>query len=618
MALYCTEYFLSQPYNLLASEDVLYDRCKQGYYAFLDYAASYWLDHLHEGANQIFESAATEALRDRLATGIILLFHEYQIVSQHSLDDLGRDHSRLVDTIRAIPRGVYDRNQWLQFETRIMRIRRKLETIAEDHQDLPNSALVNSMLEMYGRPHYKCPKLGCVHFQEAFDSRSERDEHMNRHRRPFLCPKAHCPSQALGFSDEKALSRHLVQSHRSQEATDQPSFPHLRSTKADDIFSTVNATLNGDLDAMQRLSGFAESVNETGPDGRTTPLSLAVQNGRLDICRALIAIGAAINVKDLALAAMSNDVEILQYLLDLLDWLPDPEMHASLLHTAIAHKAETIVEFFLDKKIADPDLSDFLAPGSLRVAIQSNYPTIVKLLLATGRVDLHVRCKSGRTPLIESCSYGHSEIATRLLCTRDVDVNASDIYGRTPLWYAARNNLVAVARLLLGHEDVELDWYDEYDNTPLRVAVISGNAEIVAMLLATGRVELNRKDILGETVLAEAARAPNVSIVKMLLESGKVDVNAKSYYGVTALSRARLYGAHDVINLLLAASAVDQPEPDSRNDAPQDYQEQLMLLDQQRKKHLSLAKGVAGGNITSGSDNKEVTNAEQRRTFFRR
>jgi ankyrin repeat protein len=58
---------------------------------------------------------------------------------------------------------------------------------------------------------------------------------------------------------------------------------------------------------------------------------------------------------------------------------------------------------------------------------------VVKLLLATGQVDIESKDKRGRTLLLWAALYRNAEVVKLLLATGQVDVNSKDKRGQTLL-----------------------------------------------------------------------------------------------------------------------------------------------------------------------------------------
>jgi ankyrin repeat protein len=168
-------------------------------------------------------------------------------------------------------------------------------------------------------------------------------------------------------------------------------------------------------------------------------------------------------------------------------------------------------------------------------AAGNGHEAVVKLLLATGKVDADWKDKDGRTPLWQAAEDGHEAVVKLLLATGKVDADSKDKYGRTPLSQAAENGHEAVVKLLLATGKVDADSKDKQGQTPLSQAAANGHEAVVKRLLATGKVDADSKDKDGRTPLWRAAENEHEAVVKLLLATGKVDADSKNKYGRTPL-----------------------------------------------------------------------------------
>ncbi|KAI9771507.1 MAG: hypothetical protein M1840_002127 [Geoglossum simile] len=83
--------------------------------------------------------------------------------------------------------------------------------------------------------------------------------------------------------------------------------------------------------------------------------------------------------------------------------------------------------------------------------------TIMGLIKSGYNPDL--KDSFGRTPLSWAAGNGHEVVVKLLLATEKVDVNSKDShYGQTPLSWAAGNGHEAVVKLLLATEKVDMDF----------------------------------------------------------------------------------------------------------------------------------------------------------------
>ena len=209
-------------------------------------------------------------------------------------------------------------------------------------------------------------------------------------------------------------------------------------------------------------------------------------------------------------------------------------------------------------------------------AVEKGYEAVVKLLLATGQVDVDAKDSSGRTPLNWAAANGHEAITKLLLTTERTDNNgaateklllallkestSTDLStdGQTPLIWAAANGHEAIVKVLLATGQVDVDLKDNSGRTPLIWAAANGHEAIVKVLLATGQVDVDSKDnSYGRTPLIWAAENGHEAIVKVLLATGQVDVDSKDYSGRTPLSRAAENGHEAIVKVLLATGQVD-------------------------------------------------------------
>ncbi|KAF2685037.1 hypothetical protein K458DRAFT_430639 [Lentithecium fluviatile CBS 122367] len=149
---------------------------------------------------------------------------------------------------------------------------------------------------------------------------------------------------------------------------------------------------------------------------------------------------------------------------------------------------------------------------------------------------------------------------------------------RTLLSYLAELGRETIVKLLLSTDKVDVDAKDNNGRTPLSWAAEGGHDAVVKLLLDTGKVDVDAKDHNGrQTPLWRAAGNGHEAVVKLLLDTGKIDVDAEYSSGRILLSRAK--------------EEMRLPESKGRqNHALQDYQMQLMLLEQQNKKRLLMAR----------------------------
>ncbi|KAL8299133.1 hypothetical protein RB593_009145 [Gaeumannomyces tritici] len=226
---------------------------------------------------------------------------------------------------------------------------------------------------------------------------------------------------------------------------------------------------------------------------------------------------------------------------------------------------EAVVKLLLATDKVDADSKDNNGRTPLSWAAANGHEAVVKLLLGTGKVDVDSKDNNGQTPLSWAAANGHEAVVKLLLGTGKVDVDSKDNNGQTPLSWAAANGHEAVVKLLLGTGKVDVDSKDNNGQTPLSWAAANGHEAVVKLLLDTGKVDVDSKDnYYGQTPLSWAAEDGYEGMVKLLLDTGKVDVDSKdNYYGQTPLSKAAEDGYEGMVKLLLDTGKVDVDSKDN-------------------------------------------------------
>lgn len=71
----------------------------------------------------------------------------------------------------------------------------------------------SSLKALYGTNWYKCSRMSCFYFHHGFQNESQRQQHINRHERPFFCDISDCDFSSLGFPSKDARNTHMLEVH---------------------------------------------------------------------------------------------------------------------------------------------------------------------------------------------------------------------------------------------------------------------------------------------------------------------------------------------------------------------------------------------------------------------
>ncbi len=170
--------------------------------------------------------------------------------------------------------------------------------------------------------------------------------------------------------------------------------------------------------------------------------------------------------------------------------------------------------------------------------IKTNNIVKVEQDIANG-ANVNVQDKYGNTALMEAAN-GHLEIVKLLIATKKVDINQQDNNSETALMRAAFVGYPKIVELLLATNKVDISKQGKFGYTVLMVAAIRGHLKVVELLLATNKVEINKQSKFGYTALMFAAVRGHLKAVELLLaEEAEVDRQDNSGKTVLMLAAGR-------------------------------------------------------------------------------
>lgn len=230
----CLRYLTFECFEEGVPEDQLRNWAGEGYFAFQDYAIAKWFHHLQgliDCGNNLptEESDDFQDAMDNLDDALDEFCDNYGTdLKQGSIvTDSEKACEAFVDyslhgNMRALWGHVLQ-HQNKDLETRngvsILRLkvafdrnRKLLETLLSSDSRLA-SELRQQLESFYGRNVFKCPRLTCFWFHEGFRDAKSRDDHVNRHNRPFRCTFPDCSFVEFGFANNRDLDKHMRSFH---------------------------------------------------------------------------------------------------------------------------------------------------------------------------------------------------------------------------------------------------------------------------------------------------------------------------------------------------------------------------------------------------------------------
>ncbi len=228
--------------------------------------------------------------------------------------------------------------------------------------------------------------------------------------------------------------------------------------------STIHlAAREGDLEKVKRF--IEEGADINAKKGAETPLFAALDAGKSDVAKFLIAQGADVNtpgfggLTPLFPACVDGEKEVIELLIS-----KGADINAKAkgvairgltpLHVACRSGRRDVTELLIDKganlnaKITFTFLP-MLGWTPLHLGSSLGHKDVVELLIAKG-ADIDIQNSNGRKPLHEACSTGQKDVV-ELLIAKGAGINARDNKGQTALSLVKEKGYTEIVELLKKH-----------------------------------------------------------------------------------------------------------------------------------------------------------------------
>lgn len=111
--------------------------------------------------------------------------------------------------------GVRDGEVALNLVDIVLNVRKVLEDTVTATSD---ALVLRTIEERYGNNLFKCSRLSCQFFVAGFTTPKRRQEHLEKHTRPFRCPDEACTGFMFGFVLKKEWDKHMMNDHSGHAA----------------------------------------------------------------------------------------------------------------------------------------------------------------------------------------------------------------------------------------------------------------------------------------------------------------------------------------------------------------------------------------------------------------
>jgi ankyrin repeat protein len=296
---------------------------------------------------------------------------------------------------------------------------------------------------------------------------------------------------------------------------------HSRMTpRACNVTALHKAAECGDVRAMARSALCPEFMNARDAEG-WTPLTIAAYHGKREAVKALVSLGADVNIP-------MND-------------------GATPIIVATGNGHLDVV-MTLASLGADVNIPMHNGATAVLIAAQGGHLDAVKALCSFG-ANVNLVMGDGRSPIFIAAKEGHLDVVTTL-ASLGATVNAPNVKGATPLYIAAERGHLGVVKALAS-VGANVSPPIASGATPLYIAAEHGHTDVVKELASLGAdVDARTKD--GSTPLCVADG--RLETIRALVSLG-ADVNMPRHDGVTPVIVAAQQGHWEVVKVLTSLGA---------------------------------------------------------------
>jgi len=203
------------------SEDDIEVDLINGVHPLYDYASTCWAVHLQSGISDLKPGDRLVQLQETVETFI----DAHWSPTHKDLPDLKRvqkalspiQKSQIFEKIKTAvgwarkQTGKTGRGPTPDEALDLWQITSKIRAVLERmHAQGDNTPV---MQKFYGKNWFKCPRVNCYSYHHGFATFAQREAHVDRHDRPFLCFVSNCTFQLFGFVAEDDLKKHLFEFH---------------------------------------------------------------------------------------------------------------------------------------------------------------------------------------------------------------------------------------------------------------------------------------------------------------------------------------------------------------------------------------------------------------------
>lgn len=212
------------PADPTVDAEIIHQALVAGFFAYIEYAVACWCLHLQECSSSLPEGKKLEEIGEELEVFLGIHYQQQALdltVPKYIKEELSvfnrfAFHGELSQAVTWSRKqlGAHakpsEADHALDLLALVQRVRVVLENSAKSQLTAEQRSSLNTL---YGTNWYKCSRMTCFYFHHGFQNESQRQQHINRHERPFFCDISDCDFSSLGFSSKDARNTHMLEVH---------------------------------------------------------------------------------------------------------------------------------------------------------------------------------------------------------------------------------------------------------------------------------------------------------------------------------------------------------------------------------------------------------------------
>ncbi|KAI9654110.1 MAG: hypothetical protein M1821_006821 [Bathelium mastoideum] len=215
-----------------------------GSLAFYNYASSCWVLHLLSGIPEPNSGETLAHLRETMETFIEVhstLTPKPLPIPKKTEESLAplrasESYNQISQAVVWSQKQLGAHSQGLDFDEALdlPRVTERIRSILEDLLRRPVPIIdLEKLQQFYGPNWFKCPRVNCYYYHQGFKKLDQRECHIKRHERPFLCIVRGCHMGIFGHATKEEMTKHLSDSH-GLEMFEEMEFPEPAKAQPSD------------------------------------------------------------------------------------------------------------------------------------------------------------------------------------------------------------------------------------------------------------------------------------------------------------------------------------------------------------------------------------------------